>query len=222
MKTSSVNNMKYLVKYPENYKKGEKYPVLLFLHGAGSRGKDINLVVTNPFFEEINKLDDFPFVVVAPQCHEDNWFDLFPSLKALVEKILNSSFADKKRLYMMGASMGGYAAWQLSQSIPEAFAAIVPICGGGMYWNAERVKNIPAWAFHGSEDVIVFPEESKKMVEAIKKVGGEAHLTIYEGVNHNAWSATYRNPEVYKWLLSKENQNIKTEESCIKGSKIFG
>ena len=156
--------MKYIVSYPENYNEDLKYPVILFLHGAGSRGSDISLLKTNPYFTITDALGDFPFVSVAPQCYENTWFDHFETLKRFVLYIRDCNFADKSRIYMMGASMGGYAVWQLAMSMPKCFAAIVPICGGGMYWNAGRLANLPIWAFHGGKDKYVLPEESQKMV----------------------------------------------------------
>ena len=97
--------------------------------------------------------------------------------------------------------MGGYAVWQLAMSMPAYFAAIVPICGGGMYWNAARLKNVPIWAFHGALDNVVHPRESINMVEAVNACGGNAKLTIVEDVAHMVWCDVYENREVFNWLL---------------------
>ena len=120
-------------------------------------------------------------------------------------------YVDRERIYLMGSSMGGYGAWQLAMSRPEIFAAVAPICGGGMYWNAGRLKNTPVWAFHGDSDCIVLPEESRKMVDAVNKCGGKAYLTIYENTAHNAWTPTFKDPEVWKWMLSNKNQYTSTK-----------
>lgn len=215
--------MKYIVSYPENYNEDLKYPVILFLHGAGSRGSDISVLKTNPYFKITDTLDGFPFVSVAPQCYENTWFDLFETLKRFVLYIKSCSFADKNRIYMMGASMGGYAVWQLAMSMPECFAAIVPICGGGMYWNAGRLAELPVWAFHGGKDKCVLMEESQKMVDAVNENGGKAKLTIYPENAHDAWSDTYKNKQVYLWLLENKN-SIKEDnnEGDFTGSATFG
>ncbi len=107
---------------------------------------------------------------------------------------------------------------QLAMSRPELFAAIVPICGGGMYWNAARLKHTGVWAFHGEEDDTVFCEESVRMVEAINRCGGNAKLTLYRGVSHNAWDPTFQNPEVWQWLLSQTHRyaNARTEFNDVK------
>ena len=123
---------------------------------------------------------------------------------------------------MTGGSMGGYATWQLAMSMPEYFAAIAPVCGGGMYWNARRIVNIPIWAFHGGKDPTVFPEESKKMVDAVNKRGGNAKLTIYPENGHDAWTDTYSNPELYRWLLSHTNQNPPVLSDDYSSPHLYG
>jgi len=125
------------------------------------------------------------------------------------------------RVYLMGFSMGGYGTWQLAMSIPNMVAAIVPICGGGMYWNAGRLMNVPVWAFHGKEDALVYVEESEKMVRAVNKNGGKAKLTIYPECGHDSWSETYKNPEVFEWLLSKTNKTGELKQN-FKDSKLYG
>lgn len=194
--------LRYIISYPHDFDSAKRWPILLFLHGAGSRGSDTAALQHNPFFSENARWREFPFVVIAPLCHENTWFDLWHDLMALVRHAAGLPFADANRLYLMGASMGGYATWQLAMSLPEYFAAIAPICGGGMYWNAGRLANVPVWAFHGGKDPVVFPEESEKMVNAVNACGGSAKLTIYPENDHNAWTDTYANPAVFEWLLS--------------------
>ena len=105
----------------------------------------------------------------------------------------------------MGASMGGYGTWQLAMSMPEIFAAIAPICGGGMSWNCERLKDVPVWAFHGGKDPVVDVEESRRLVDSVNKNGGNAKLTIYPENGHDAWIDTYDSYEVFNWLLTYKN-----------------
>ena len=190
VKVKQFGELKYVIRYPHSYEPGKKFPLIIFLHGAGSRGDDINNVKTNPYFNIVENHLDFPFITVAPQCSQNTWFDMFEDLKRLVYKISTEDFTDKKRIYLVGASMGGYATWQLAMSMPELFAAIVPICGGGMYWNAGRLVNLPIWAFHGAKDTVVYKEESMKMVDAVNSCGGNAKLTIYPENGHDAWSNT--------------------------------
>lgn len=219
---SQFEHIQYVTRYPNGYEPGKKYPVIMFFHGAGGRGKDVNVLMNNPYFKITDEYTDFSFITVAPLCSTNTWFDMFPTLERLVVKTANEEFADKTRIYAMGASMGGYATWQIAMSMPEIFAAIVPICGGGMYWNAARLVNVPAWAFHGKKDASVFVEESEKMVNAVNKRGGNAKLTIYPENEHNAWSDTYSNPEVFDWLLTNENSNAAELIDIYNDSKLFG
>lgn len=202
LKVMNSNGLRYLIRYPEKYVTGKRYPVIILLHGAGSRGTNINTLRGNDYFRLTEQYTDFPFVTVAPQCHENTWFDLFESLKGFVEEIANADYCDGSRLYAVGQSMGGYALWQLAMSMPEYFAAVAPICGGGMYWNAQRLKNVPVWAFHGELDDVVSVEESIKMVDAVKKAGGDARLTVYPECKHESWIPTYSDYSLFEWLLS--------------------
>lgn len=206
MKFLTFQDLNYLLIKPAGFDETKQYPVILHLHGAGFRGKDSDLLYTNPFYQLTAKHASFPFVVFGPQCHKDTWFDLFEQLSDFAKFIADAPFTDASRVYLMGASMGAYAAWQLAMSQPELFAAVVPICGGGMYWNAGRIKDVPVWAFHGAKDDTVFCEESKKMVDAVNKNGGNARLTIYPENGHDAWSDTYENPQVFSWLLSQKKE----------------
>ncbi len=219
---SQFEEIKYIIRYPDGYRQGEKYPVIILLHGAGSRGDDINILLDNPYFKITAKHTGFPFITVAPQCSENTWFDMFEQLKRLATEIAFAEFADSQRIYLMGPSMGGYGTWQLAMSLPELFAAIVPICGGGMYWNAARLANVPVWAFHGAKDPTVRLEESVKMVEGVNKLGGKAELTVYPENQHDAWSDTYSNYEVFKWLLSNINTNPKCLTDIYKDGNIYG
>lgn len=222
MEAKQFEKLTYLLKFPKDYEEGKKYPVIFFLHGAGTRGNNIDDVKDNPFFRITKDYEDFPFIVAAPQCCADTWFDLFETLKRLALSVYGSDFTDKEHFYVMGASMGGYATWQLAMSMPDLFAAAAPICGGGMYWNAGRLVNVPIWAFHGGLDDCVYPEESKKMVDAVNGCGGNAKLTVYPDNGHDAWSDTYKNPEFFKWLLSNKNNNDKSAENYFSDSKIYG
>ena len=214
--------LQYIISYPKKYEKGKVYPVIIFLHGAGTRGTDIAPLQYNPYFRITDGYKDFPFITIAPLCSSNTWFDVFESLEQLVKKIAMKEFVESRRIYMMGASMGGYATWQLAMSLPEYFAAIVPICGGGMYWNAGRLVNVPIWAFHGKKDETVFVEESIKMVDAVNQHGGNARLTIYPKNGHDAWSDTYGNPEVFEWMLSCEKKKEKDMIDLYKDSTIYG
>ena len=221
MEAYSYKKIKYIVKYPQNFQKDGVYPIIIFLHGDGTRGNDLDVLRTNSFFVETEKLD-LKAIVYAPQCYADTWYDIFEQLTEFAEYVRNCPTSDKNRIYLIGASMGGYAVWQMAMSHPEWFAAIIPICGGGMYWNASRLKNVKVWAFHGSCDTIVFCEESKRMVESIRQNGGEAKLTIYEDVGHDSWTKVYRSQNVFDWLLEQILSPDSPERSEYNNAEQYG
>lgn len=202
MEERRYKNLNYVIRYPEDFSLDKKYPLVIYIHGAGARGWDVSLLCSHPFFQLTKDLQ-LNAICVAPQCCSDSWFDVFEQLQDFVQYVIEAEYVDKSSVYLIGSSMGGYTTWQLAMSHPEWFAAIIPICGGGMYWNAGRLTNMGVWAFHGSDDATVLCEESKKMVQMINQKGGNAKLTIYEGVGHDAWTPTIQNKEVWKWLFEQ-------------------
>ena len=220
MEKRVFEKLDYVLRMPKEGSHEGKYPLVIYLHGAGGRGRDLDVIYTHPFFKE-TEVWLKGAISVAPQCYEDSWFNIFEQLQAFVEYVIGWDCVDSSRVYLVGASMGGYATWQLAMSRPEWFAAIIPICGGGMYWNAGRLIHMGVWAFHGDQDGTVFPEESKKLVDAVKTNGGAAKLTVYENCNHDAWTATFKNPDVWTWLLGHKSKYQETK-SAYDNVKDFG
>ena len=221
MEKLNYKKLKYVRRLPENFIESERYPLVIYVHGAGGRGTDIEKIFDHPFFTDTAK-HLTGAVSVAPQCYANTWFDIFEQLQDYIEAMIALEYVDKSRVYVMGASMGGYTTWQLGMARPELFAAILPICGGGMYWNASRLKSTAVWAFHGDADKTVLCEESIKMVNKINSAGGCAKLTIYEGVPHDSWSPTFRDPEVWKWVFEQRNKYIKAANDEYDNVKSFG
>lgn len=224
MERNVICGLRCIVRYPKEFDKSKKYPTLLYLHGAGTIGNDIEKLENSGFWKHADNTD-LPCVIFAPQCDQGKvWFDLFEKLENFAISALEFEFVDKERYYLTGGSMGGYAAWQLAMSLNNVFAAVLPVCGGGMYWNSGRLKNMPVWAFHGENDPTVFCEESVKMVEGINKRGGNAKLTIYPNTEHNAWDPTYSNPEVWEWVLAQRLGQKEIPVGDVKNmdSKNFG
>jgi len=195
----------YLLYLPENYDTQESWPLLLFLHGGGERGDDLELVKRHGPPKLIEEGKSFPFVVVSPQCPKDKWWQPL-ELTALLDEIVAGHKIDEDRIYVTGLSMGGFGSWSLAAHTPNRFAAIVPVCGGGeVYWT-RSFPQLPVWMFHGAKDVLVPLERSQEMNEAMKSEGGDAQLTVYPETGHDAWKETYANPQLYEWLL-QQNRN---------------
>jgi len=194
---------------PDGYQEEKKtWPLILFLHGAGSVGEDINRVKRNGLPKLLDSQADAlarQFIVISPQTSERRWST--SSLEALLVHIMDKYKVDKQRVYLTGLSMGGYGTWSMGAAYPKRFAAIVPICGGGNPAKAERLKNTPTWVFHGEKDNVVPISQSEKMVDALKAIGGNVKFTRYPNAKHDSWSATYRNPKLYEWLLEHKLPN---------------
>jgi len=192
----------YLVSLPKDYDKDrrKRWPLILFLHGAGERGTDVQKVAVHGPLKEVAKGRDLPFIVAAPQCPEDQFWDP-DTLIALLNRLERQYRVDKSRVYLTGLSMGGYGTWGLSILHPNRFAAIAPICGGGNWRLAGNIKDIPTWVVHGDADQAVPITESNQMVEAIRRAGGNPRYDIVVGGGHDVWTDFYAKQEFYDWLL---------------------
>ena len=195
--------MAYLLYLPEDHAQKESWPLLVFLHGAGERGSDLELVKKHGPPKLIAAGKQFPFAVVSPQCPAAQWWQPV-ELTALIDEIVEKYKIDEDRIYVTGLSMGGFGTWALAGYTPHRFAAIVPICGGGETYRTRDFKHLPTWVFHGGKDSVVPLERSEEMVEAMKKNGGDAKLTVYPEAGHDSWTETYDNPELYEWLLKQK------------------
>jgi predicted peptidase len=206
----------YLLFLPKGYEPGadKRWPLILFLHGAGERGTNVWQVDIHGPTKYIAEHPDFPFILVSPQCPaNDVWSN--EVLLGLLDEVSGRYKVDPQRVYLTGLSMGGYGTWSLALAHPERFAAAAPICGGGevlrvllaqhgfaLAKTRDALKGLPVWAFHGGKDTVVPPGESERMVQALKTFGaGEVKLTVYPEATHNSWAQTYSNPDFYQWLL---------------------
>ncbi len=188
-------------------KKGEKMPLIVQLHGAGERGngKDELERVDVHGFSKYLKNAEHDCIVVMPQCPEKTfWAARVESIVKFIEQLIKEYNVDEDRVYLTGLSMGGYGTWFTAMARPDLFAAIAPVCGGGMAWNAE-VLNMPIWAFHGSADSVVSVMQSDEMVEKLKELSANVKYTRVEGEGHGVWERTY-DKELIEWLLSKKRK----------------
>jgi predicted peptidase len=198
--------MDYLLYLPKDYKDKDSWPLMLFLHGAGERGSDLELVKTHGPPKLIEQGKEFPFIVVSPQCATRRFWQPL-ELSALLDEICEEYHVDQDRIYVTGLSMGGFGTWALATYQPDRFAAIVPICGGGEPRRARNIAHLPTWVFHGAKDEAVPLELSEAMVEALKRAGGNVKFTVYPEADHDSWTQAYDTPELYEWLLEQKRQS---------------
>jgi len=204
--------MKYLLYLPKDYDQKPSWPLMLFLHGAGERGDNLDLVKKHGPPKLIEAGKEFPFIVVSPQCPKDRrWEPL--ELTVLLDEIVEKCKVDQDRIYVTGLSMGGFGTWSLAAYQPQRFAALVPICGGGEAFATRVLTKVPVWVFHGAKDKTVPLERSEKMVEALKKNGGNVKFTIYPEAGHDSWTEAYNDPQLYEWLLQQKRVTKKPEDA---------
>jgi predicted peptidase len=212
-KIAREGDLNYLLYFPKDYSAtdGKRWPLMLFLHGSGERGTDVQRVATHGPMKLVKQGTNFPFIIVAPQCPPKQLWQS-ETLLQLLDEVTAKFAVDTNRIYLTGLSMGGYGAWQLGLQHPDRFAALVPICGGGNAIDVvlgpgdkgETFKTLPVWAFHGAQDDVVPVDESERIVKGLKKQGvKEVKLTVYPEAKHDSWTATYNNPELYEWLATK-------------------
>ena len=191
------------VKYaPTEAASDKKLPLIIQLHGAGERGEgkdDLSLVDVHGFSKIINDRE-YDCVFVMPQCPINSfWAARVESILAFIEQLVAEYNIDEDRIYLTGLSMGGYGTWYTAMACPDRFAAIVPVCGGGLAWNAGVLK-MPVWAFHGAEDKSVSPVQSDEMVAKLKALGADVTYSRIDGVGHNVWENAYTE-ELIDWFL---------------------
>ncbi len=201
-------NFGYVTYLPKDYDENKKYPLVFFLHGAGERGDDLDVASRHGFMKHVREDGkDYPFIFVAPQCpHGKYWGCYTESLIAFLDHICDTMPIDRERVYLTGLSMGGTGTWMLAMAAPDRFAAIAPVCGSGICWNAGILKDMPIFIYHGDCDETVPIYESITMVKRVNKCGGNARIEICYGIGHSAWDIAYSGDELTNWLLSHRKQ----------------
>lgn len=223
------DSLPYRLLLPENYDPSKKYPLIFFMHGAGERGNDNEKQLTHgaKLFLKDDVRKNYPAIVVFPQCPENSFwsnvrfqtdslgkrtFIFIAEDKAtiamkmandLLHYLMHDYRLKKKQLYVGGLSMGGMGTFELVWRNPNVFAAALPICGGGDPTIAKKVRKTKWWVFHGAKDDVVPPQNSERMVTALKVAKATVKFTLYPNANHNSWDAAFAEPELLKWLFAQ-------------------
>ena len=183
---------RYLVYVPETKLENGKHPLLLYLHGSGSRGSDISKLEGSGPSPYLKKNKDYPFIVVTPQCNEgDSWHALY--LHRLIDTIEANYPIDPDRIYVTGLSMGGIGTWSIAAFNPGRFAAIAPVCARSPFATEEvsALKDLSIWAFHGKKDDVIPYQETEKLVNKLEALDADVNFTLYSELGHAIWDETY-------------------------------
>jgi predicted esterase len=216
-----IQETQYLLYLPDGYASDTltKWPLILFLHGSGESGTDLEKVKVNGPPKLIVQGKKFPFIIVSPQAADARVAFEAEVMKGLLTDLKKKYRVDDDRVYLTGLSMGGYSTWDVAEKHPEEFAAIAPICGGGDIDKVWKLRHIPVWCFHGAKDDAVPIAASQQMVDALKKYNANVRFTIYPNANHNSWEATYNNDSLYTWFLSQrrfKNTRVSLSQNMLK------
>ena len=201
-RVSTVKKIQYLLFLPAGARRHSrlKLPLLIFLHGSGEAGTDLDKLKVQGPPKIVESRPDFPFIVASPQTPDDSIFDP-GTLDAMLDELLEHFPVDPDRVYLTGLSLGGEWTYGWAGLRPERFAAIAPVSGEWTTAVDCRLKHVPVWAFHGALDDVVPLAQDQAMVQAINACGGDARMTVYPDVGHDAWTQAYATEELYAWLL---------------------
>lgn len=219
----------YRFSEPAKIVHGKKYPLVLFLHGAGERGKDNKkqLLFLPEQFAQGKYRKKYPCFMIVPQCRRgrkwtevpwdtlkttptDRLSDQLKVVMRILNRVLKKYPADPRRVYLTGLSMGGYGSWDLAMRYPTKFAAVAPICGGGDESKAGRLSRLPVWAVHGDADDVVPVERTRRMIRAIRKAGGRPKYSELQGVDHHSWPWAYEHPQgVLPWMFKQKRKSTR-------------
>lgn len=194
----------YFLYLPPKYTEQAKWPLVLFLHGGGEKGTDINSILKHGP-PKLAKKKDFPFILISPQCRPNMSWQSRDLIK-LVEHLESTLNVDPNRIYITGLSIGGFGTWSTIIDHPDKFAAAVPIAGGAPAAKASAIKDLPIWSFHGDQDTAVPIAAEMEMAESLRKLNKHFKFTVYEGCGHDSWTRTYANQEVWDWMLAQKRK----------------
>jgi len=212
--TSEKAKINFLLYLPDEYgtDSQQKWPLILFLHGMGERGNNLDYLKVGGLPKKLESDKDLPFVVVSPQIESQDGYwsasETTDSLFTLLEEIQATYSIDRERIYLTGVSLGGGGTWEIGLRYPDRFAALVPVMGyyGYPFGTPDNIcdlKNVPIWAFHGAKDERVPLNAEESLVKALKACNGDVQFTIYPDAGHDIANETYANPDLYKWMLSQ-------------------
>jgi len=183
------------------------WPLVVFLHGSGERGADLDRVKAHGPPKLAARGTDYPFILVSPQLAEGRRWAA-QELHALLAALQSVLRVDATRVTATGLSLGGHGVWEWATAYPQDLAGIAPVCGFGEPEDVCRMKAVPVRAYHGAADTVVPLAEQRACVEALRACGGTADLIVFPGVGHDAWNPAYDDPSLVPWLMARVRDGV--------------
>lgn len=199
--------MNYFVAFPKEY---EELPLIVYLHGAGERGKNIEHLYRHGIPKLLKEGKEYPAIILCPQCPEMYvWDNVVADLKGIIDSVVNECGVKNDRIAITGSSMGGFGTWMMGKTYPTFFSGIAPVAGGGMSWRTSKLVSTPVFAVHGTVDGAVPIVYSQLMVDGVNGYGGKATLLKLDDMGHNdGIDYAYRNTELIDWLIKQRRTNF--------------
>ena len=193
---------------PQDLQAGEKLPLILFLHGAGERGEDLDILFNNGAPKCFKENPPVRAILVAPQCPNGiTWANQVERLKSFFDKIIATYPVDEDKVTLTGLSMGGFGTWEFATTYPEMLAGIAPICGGGQAWRCDALLHMPIRTFHSDDDPIVSINYTLDFVNRLKAMGANPDFTLLHGLGHDSWTYAYTQTDLFDWLIKQNRKN---------------
>jgi len=187
--------------------KTESLPVIVFLHGAGERGTDLNLVKVHGIPKHFSADPDYHglrVITLSPQCPNDmTWNHLAFPLMTWIKAAVAELNGDENRISITGLSMGGFGTWEMLMTFPDYFCCGAPICGGGLSWRADALRGKKIRVYHGLDDGVVPISYSQQMVDAARECGADIDFIAYDKVGHGSWIKAYAETDLIDWLAAQ-------------------
>lgn len=205
----AVERLGYFLTLPSGFDASkESLPMIVFLHGSGEAGEDIDKIRVHGIPKLFGADPDYKglrVITLSPQCPDGViWNNIALEVWELIENVAGRYSVDLSRITLTGLSMGGYGTWEIGMLFHDRLAGIAPICGGGTEWRAGLLRDTPVWAFHGEADDCVPVENTKRMIASLEAAGGKPRATYYPGVGHGSWVPAYEQSELIEWLAARK------------------
>jgi predicted peptidase len=178
------NPVLYAVSVPDGYSQSVPAPLVLVLHPGGPRsryyGAEFARRVVEPALRQLKP------ILLAPDCPERSWSEAGceKAVTTLMADVMRAYNVDRKRVLVVGFSMGGRGTWHMASQQPEMFTGAIPMAASTRDLAIERLGKQPTYIIHSREDEVVPFEPAEEMARELKKRGRDVHFEALDELTH--------------------------------------